>query len=821
MCASRLRYETTRQDSSTRLIQKPAIARHLVPLLLVALALAQDPVAGTTREPAFVDLYPDPEQGRVLIGVHALDEPFLLVSALPGGLGSNAVGLDRAQLGEPRLVEFRRVGKRLLLIQRNTRYVARSEDAAERRAAEDAFADSVLWAGALLNADDAFRAPWLVDFTPFLASDAHGIAARLKATGQGEYALDAERSAVLPESSRTFPDNTELEALLTFEGPGESELVRQVAMAPALLTLRQRISLVRLPGPGYRPRRYHPASGAWSVGAIDFAQPLHASLDVRWQPRFRLEKVDPHAAISAVKKPIVFYLDPGTPEPVRAALLDGGNWWADAFESAGFRDAFRVEPLPAGVDPLDVRYNVITWTHRATRGWSYGGSIVDPRSGEIIKGYVTLGSQRVRQDLLIAEALLAPFGKGGDAELREQAKSMALARLRQLAAHEIGHALGFAHNFAASRRGNGSVMDYPHPLVRLGENGEVTLAEAYGVGVGPWDCFLVQHGYGQLAGNEAGELARLRRAIAEEGFDHVGDADAHGLGDAHPDGLLWDYGEDAIATFDTLLEARRRALERFGAGVLPPDRQLGELEARLVPVYLLHRYQSEAVARLLGGARYRYGLAGDAVPGTEVVPAERQNEALARLLAALSASTLALPANVLDALTPPAAEYARSSEYFDTRSGPLFDPMAAVEAATAVVARLLLEPARLNRMAWNHARDRAQPGVPMLMHRLFEATWQERATGDAVPAARAVQSARNWVVLDAAIVALESGHLHPGVAAEVRHGLRRWQEAMARSPGVPALPDRVEAADYLARYLADPGSVKLRPPPPIPPGAPI
>jgi len=388
-------------------------------------------VRGTTSLPGFVHVYADAAQGRVLLGIGAFDQPFLLVTSLPWGLGSNDIGLDRGQPGNVHEVEFRRFGKRVMLVERNTRYVARADSPAERLAAQQAFAESVLWAGDVLATTAGAAAETLVDFSSFLASDRHGIADRLEQAKQGKYAIDKERSAALPEA-KSFPDNTELEGLLTFTGPGEGAFVQQVAMDPHALSVRQHVSLVRLPGAGYVPRAYHPASGGFSSGYFDFAQPLGDSLDVRWQPRFRLEKTDPTAARSPVKKPIVFYLDPGTPEPVRSALLEGANWWKAAFEQAGFQDAFRVELLPPGADPMDIRYNVIAWVHRATRGWSYGAALSDPRSGEIIKGSVTLGSQRVRQDILIAESLLAPYDKPDASALAGQAQAVALARLRQL-----------------------------------------------------------------------------------------------------------------------------------------------------------------------------------------------------------------------------------------------------------------------------------------------------------------------------------------------------------------------------------------------------
>jgi hypothetical protein len=789
-----------------------------------------DATRGLQSQPGFIDVWRDAAKGRVLLSVAALEQPFLLLSSLPYALGSNDVGLDRGQAGEMRMVHFEKRGARLFLVQENTAFIAASADSDERAAVKESFASSVLWSGEIIASD---KDRHLVDFSSFLLADRHGVAARLAAAKQGAYSVDPARSAVLAEEAKAFPDNVELESLLTFAGPGQAEYVRQVAPEPASLSMRQRISMVRLPQigeqGGWRPRSYHPYSGGFDVNYFDFATPLASSIDVHWQVRHRLEKTDPAAAVSTVKKPIVFYVDRGAPEPVRSALIAGASWWASAFEKAGFKDAYRVELLPEGVDAMDIRYNMIHWAHRATRGWSYGNALTDPRTGQILRGAVTLGSQRVRQDILIAEALLAPYGKNAPADKQKLAEEMALARLRQLAAHEVGHTLGFAHNFAASRTGNGSVMDYPHPILKLNAKGEVDVADAYGVGVGAWDDYIVKYIYGDFGGGaqEQAALAKLRGDARAAGMLYSSDQDDRSPGASHPDGLLWDFGADSIKTWDQLGAVRQRALQTFSPDVLPDGRQIGELEARLVPVYLLQRYQGEALARLVGGGEFDYASSGDVKAGIvkagiKVTPAAVQRQALNRLADSLRAEYLALPANVLDILTPPAMGHERSREYFATRMESVFDAFSIAEAGAAQTTGFLLDAGRINRLAWQHARDPRQPGVQEMLSLLLQKTWQREPVPVSVIGGEAVQLAANWVVIDGLLNLLDGGKLHPQVDAEVRQTLHQLLHWVQKNPGKGTILDsRKQVFLHVSAYLNDPRIVKLRGSPPIPPGAPI
>ena len=780
--------------------------------LFSSIAFSYSPASFGANNSEF-DLTVDKASGKVQLDISRLNQPFLMVATLENAIGSNDIGLDRAANGEPLMVEFRREGKRAFLIQRNTRYIANSSDLDEVKATRDAFAEAVLWAGDISTSAKA--GAQMIDFNSLMLNDFVGVSNRLSRTKQGSYSLNRDRSAVISESCNSYPTNADCNALLTFTGSGEGTFVRQVAADASALTVTQRISFLRLPEKGFTPRAYHPASGGYSLGFYDFAQSITNNLDVRLQPRFRLEKTDPSAARSTVVKPIVFYLDRGTPEPIRSALLEGANWWAEGFDAAGFIGGFRAEIAPPGMDMSDARYNTITWTHRATRGWSYGGGLIDPRTGEIIKGYVNLGSQRVRQDLLIAEGLLAPYRPGASPALLTEAQEMALQRLRQLAAHEVGHALGFAHNFAASRTATGSVLDYPHPQASVDSQGQVQLKQAYDVGLGDWDKFAVAHAYASFAPNqEAAELARLRAEIKAKGYTYISDPDARSSTDANEQGVLWDIPGDSLGGLQKLLQVRQVALSNFAAGALPPNRQTGEAERRLVPIYLLHRYQSDGVIRLIGGVNYAYGLMGDTNLETTRVDAGTQQQALAATQNLLSYETLSIPSSVLKVMSPPSNEYERDREYFGTMMAPVFDPLQAAAAATALVAKAGFDTERLNRLAWQHEQDSAIPSVANLFDALLAKQWRETPSSGTQTL---LLNTRNWVLLDAALLSLDSGNLHPAVASQWRNALAELAKQLQSSKQATSQ----DAGKYINRYLSDPSSVKLRPLANIPPGAPI
>jgi hypothetical protein len=672
----------------------------------------------------------DTKTGHLFLTVHNFDKDFLFVVSLPYGLGSNDIGLDRGRMGHEQIVHFARVGPRVLLVAPNLQYRSSAKNPMENLAVRQSFAESVL-AGFKIEAEEDGAA--LIDVTDFVQADTFGVSEQLATSKQGTYKLDPNRSALALENTKNFPLNTEFESILTFstEHPAENSLVATVTPDAHFVTLREHYSFIQLPDEGFHARAFDPRSGFFDTRYRDYAAPLGTPLDVRLIQRHRLIKKDPNAAVSEPVKPIVYYVDSGAPEPIRSALVEGASWWNQAFEAAGFKNAFRVEVLPDGADPMDVRYNVIQWVHRSTRGWSFGLTVSDPRTGEIIQGRVTLGSLRARQDYMIAEALLSPYEKGKSASPEMQ--QMVLARLRQLAAHEVGHTLGLAHNFASSSIAPGSsVMDYPHPWITLDASGRPDLSRAYATGIGAWDKVSIQYGYSQFQSgtDERAALDDILSKAQERGFYFITDEDARPLGGAHPHAHLWDNGSDPAVELERILKIRSAALAHFGENAIPPHTPMAELEDTLVPLYLLHRYQTEAAAKEIGGLDYRYALRSDGQLVTRIVDAADQQKALSAVLKTISPETLALPESLLSVLPPRPPGYPRTNESFGGHTGLTFDAGGAAESAAALTLKLLLDPERASRLVEYHARNNADPGLAQVIEAVFQATWKApRATG--------------------------------------------------------------------------------------------
>lgn len=670
------------------------------------------------KHEGFFSFYWDEKAGKIWLEVDNFNKEFLYVNSLPAGVGSNDIGLDRGQLGQERVVMFTRSGNRVLLTHVNYGYRASSTNADERLAVAEAFAQSVLW-GFTMEAEEDGRV--LVDATKFLLQDAHNVIATLKSKKQGTYKLDDSRSAIYLPRTKNFPKNTEFEVTLTFTGTPEGEWIRSVTPTPEAVTVRQHHSFVELPDGDFEPRIFDPRSGYFQTSYYDYSTPIDQPVVKRFITRHRLKKKNPSAAISDPVEPIIYYLDPGTPEPVRSALLEGANWWNQAFEAAGYRNAFQVKMLPSDADPMDVRYNLIQWVHRSTRGWSYGGAIIDPRTGEIIKGKVTLGSLRVRQDFLIAQGLLPAYENGDvpDPRLLE----MALSRLRQLSAHEVGHTLGLAHNFASSANDRASVMDYPHPYISLDKDGNMDFSKAYETGIGAWDKRTILYGYQDFpAGTNVQEaLDEILKENHRLGLQYLSDQDARPASGAAPLAHLWDNGQSPVNELQRLMEVREAALKKFSLGNIPGGTPLAGLERILVPLYLAHRYQVEAVSKIVGGVNYAYTVKGFETNNNEnwkVKPVndKSQQEALAALLETLDTRFLEIPAQIREIIPPQPIGYGRDRETFNSEMGLVFDPFAAAQSAADHTISLLLNQERLARLLEQKAAD---PGRTMSVNYVF------------------------------------------------------------------------------------------------------
>lgn len=672
-----------------------------------------------TKYEGYFTFYYDESSDKVYLQVDRLEAEFLYVNSLSEGIGSNDIGLDRGQLGGERVVKFQKAGNKLLLIQPNLEYRAITDNMEEKKSVEEAFAKSVLHGFKIEKTEGN---SYLVDASTFFMRDAHGVVGRLKRNGQGSYSLDKSKSAFSLERTKAFPKNVEFDVMLTFKGSPKGYNIRSVTPTSSLVTVHQHHSFVELPDDGYKPRTYDPRSGSYSMSYMDYATPVNQSITKRFIYRHRLEKKDPKAAVSEAKEPIIYYLDRGTPEPVRSALLDGARWWNQAFEAIGYKDAFQVQLLPKGADPLDVRYNVIQWVHRSTRGWSYGGSVSDPRTGEIIKGHVSLGSLRIRQDFLIAQALQAPYASNDWND--DFALQMALARIRQLSAHEVGHTIGFAHNFAASTKGRASVMDYPHPKLSL-KDGKVDFSNAYDTKIGDWDKVTVAYSYSEFLADEELQLRAILDNAFANGARYISDQDARPQGSAHAYAHLWDNGANVTTELDNVLAIRKKAIADFSTNNIKTAQPYSVLEDVFVPLYFFHRYQTEAVTKVIGGLDYTYAIKGDTNTIVKRIDGKTEREALTSVLKTLDVNEIGIPKDKLKLFPPRAMGYGRSRESFKSKTGAAFDPFGAVETSANMTLGLLLHPQRITRLVQHKAMDKSQLGLVEVLDEIINKSIKE------------------------------------------------------------------------------------------------
>ncbi|MBX6366001.1 MAG: zinc-dependent metalloprotease, partial [Gemmatimonadetes bacterium] len=691
--------------------------------------------AGAERHDGFIPFYYDERTGKLLLEVARLDQDFLLLNSLATGLGSDRLGLDRGSIGEEAVVRFERHGPKLFLVRRNTNFRAVGGSPELVRSVDESFAASVLAALPILAEEDGRI---LVDATDFFVQDFYDVRRTIRQARQGDFRLDRDRSSIYLPRTKAFPKNTEVEVLLTFasDNPG-NEIVRHTPDGRSL-SLREHYSLVELPGPGFTPRAFDPRVGIWPLAFFDFNQPFDKDPVRRWAQRWRLVKKNPNAALSDPVQPIVYYLDPAIPEPYRTAFKEGAGWWTKVFEAAGFTNAFRVEDLPPGADPMDARYSVIQWVHRSDPGFSIGPSFVDPRTGEIIKAAVRLESHRSITDYNIwAGANPSVAGPLGQCDVADDgpgdwiaaldpdadATAFAMARRRQHAAHEVGHTLGLAHNFIAGSYGRASVMDYPGPLIRL-ENGHLDLSDAYRNGPGAYDSLAIRWAYTQFASPE--EEARGLEAIVQDGIRRgirfITDQDA-GPDGSIPMATRWVNGSEILPELDRVTRVRDYLLDHFGPAAIATGEPMWRLGDRLGPVYLHHRYALEAALKAVGGMDFTYALRGDGETPTRILDPQEQRGALDRLLAALQPDALAIPERITALIPPVPYGYREEAYSFRSPSG-VFDPIAAARTLASFIADGLLEPRRAARLVAQHARNPQAPSLEEVTSRLVEATWE-------------------------------------------------------------------------------------------------
>ncbi len=773
---------------------------------------------GLVKCAGYFNFYLDYKTGHVLLEVDKFDTEFLYVNSLPAGVGSNDLGLDRGQIGGSRIVKFVKSGPKVFLLQPNYAYRAVSDNPDERRSVEEAFAQSIIWG---FKAEAQQGNSVLIDITPFLLSDVHHISDKLSDSQQGNFSVDESRSAVYVPNSRNFPFNTELEATITLTGKGKGSEISSVTPDADAVTVRMHHSFIKLPDNNYKPRVFDPRAGFFDIDYMDYATPIDQPIVKRFITRHRLEKKDPSVSLSEAVNPIVYYIDRGAPEPVRTALIEGASWWNQAFEAAGYKNAFQLKLLPADADPMDIRYNMIQWVHRSTRGWSYGESIVDPRTGEIIKGQVSLGSLRDRQDFLIAEGLLQPYEDGKP--VSDKMLKLAVARLHQLAAHEVGHTLGLQHNFAASAKDRASVMDYPPPFFTLNKDGSVDVSNAYTTEIGGWDKRAILFGYQDFpAGtDEKAALKDIINTTLKEGYLFISDDDARPAGSAHPVAHLWDNGANAADELNRLMTIRKQLLANFSEKAIRQDAPMATLEEVLVPVYLMQRYQVEAASKMLGGLYYTFAIKNDGQVVTRFVPPAEQWKAFDALMNTISPDALALPEKLLEKIPPRPVGYPRTRELFKSHTGLTFDPMAAAESAASATLSFMLNQERAMRLVEYNARDKSQPGLLAVTDKLIAETWKTpQQSGYKGELQQLVNNLALKQLLTLAAGKQTTGNVKGIVLLEIE-GLKKWMQGSLKTTVISQKANLLFGLSQIREFENDPGKFAPAPAVAMPDGSPI
>jgi hypothetical protein len=734
--------------------------------------------AGLEKSDGFIPLYLDTRQGKLLLELPRDSTRALLVITQATGLGSNPVGIDRGSDGEARVVRFDRDGERVLVVFENWNYrSSAANNAAHQRSVEEAFPPSTV-ASLPLVATEGGRL--LVDASDLVIRDWNRVAETLASSRQGTYTVARDRSSIFRPYTKAFPDNTEIDVALTFTTNGvPGPIVDRVVPEGHALTLRQHMTLAALPNDGYTPRASDPRVGYFGIAFNDYAQPVQRPLQVHWIARHRLERVNPADPNSPIKNPIVYYVDRGIPEPLRTATLEGVRWWEQAFDRAGLRGGFKVELLPEGVDPMDIRYNVVQWENRNERGWSVGGAVTDPRTGEMLKGMARLDSHRARTDYNLYAGLM-----GADAAAADTA--FVLARVRQVSAHEVGHTLGLAHNYIASSYERGSVMDYPPPRVSLTPDGRIDLSQAYAVGPGAYDVWAIHWGYGIFPkASEADSLKSIIEDGLARGYLYLSDADARPEYGSDPRVSLWDDRESAMSFLENQMAVRRVALSRFGERNIRVGDPITLLQERFVPVYFMHRFALNGTTKAIGGMEYANAVRGDRQQVTHPLSATQQRAALALLLQALKPAELAIPDTVLTLMAPGATNVTPPIELFGSRTRPAFDELGAARTLAQMIVDGVLQRDRAARLVEFGARGSGFT-LGTVIDALVGSTWRAPAPPGAKLAA--LQRVTQRAVADRLLLLAADSEAAPEVRAmaelqvtELRPLAAMWSKQATRS----------------------------------------
>ena len=751
--------------------------------------------AGLQRHDGFFPYYWDEKKGDILFELSpaAFRGEFLYFTGLGSGIGSIEAFADRSSFGGGAVCRFRRVGMRVLVIQENTSF--RAPDAAPelQHSVEYSFPTSVL---ASLPVEGERDGTVLVDADSLLMRDAFDLLSQLRRPSRAvggavireqsakaaDWRLDKDRSVIDLEHTGSFPLNTEVEALLTFSTDSESDLNQP---DPHSLSLREHHSFVAMPAPGYEVLDQDPRVGFISTSFQDFSQAYDRPLTRYLVNRWRLQKKDVNAAMSEPVKPIVFYLDRAIPEPIRSAARMGALWWNAGFEQAGFKNALRVDDLPDGADPMDIRYPTIQWTNRSGRGWSVGQSHVDPRTGEIIHAVVQLDSHRMRTVNNYWESVM-PSGRDNSEPARDsfaaldsldpksREEQIMLKRLALLTCHEMGHVLGLEHNFVASTYGRGSVMDYFAPRVQIRADGTADLSDAYMQETGSYDRLAIEWGYSQgKVGSSALENHTRLDAVVKGAL-------AKGIvwgNTADPRWNSYDDGPDPVSWLKTVLPVRNALLAHYSPSMLRAGEPNSMFTSRLPLVYLFHRYALGAAINVIGSAEIPLSLAGDGQKPVIIWPAESQKEALQLALGALNPAQLNVPAEIWKALAP-LENRDSDPEQFASSAGYLFSPQDGARAVAEIVVGGLLNPLRMQRLAVISRQEVQVPLPANVISALVSTAFSDSAK---TPAERDLAGVVQTEVADRLMILAANSDATAEVRAVALAGVREVQSAVKKN----------------------------------------